>query len=40
MYPIRDQLDRFGSEEVQGGGVAVRERRHDRGEEIVEVHTS
>jgi hypothetical protein len=39
-YPVSDDLDRLGADEVQGGGISVRERRQDRGSEVGDVHTS
>ena len=39
LHLVRDNLHRLGADEVQDGGVAVRERRQDRDDDVDDVHT-
>ena len=38
LEPVSHDFDRLGADEDQRGGVAVREGRQDRGNEIDDVH--
>lgn len=40
LHSVGNELDRLGADEIQRGGVAVRERSQERDRDVRDVHTS